>query len=211
MGLAQTLPVVLLQGQTFWRAPGKVLWKQREQQGWRCCCSPFPVMFPRSSRACLALLCPPPPAPKDSVHLLWIRLEVAPGWGSDETCLGKTLPGEGWGYPAPAAFWNSSSPGCWPPPSQFPALREQEHCSPCSPRGGFLLHCTLCSMSKPPQFHLAQHSTLLQLLHGFLHEAHLSFPLSRDRITELLPDWKSSDCSSLLARESRLCLPNMCQ
>lgn len=85
MGLAQTLPVVFLQGQTFWRAPGKALWNQREQQGWRCCCSPFPVMFPRSSRACLGSALPSSPAPKDSVHLLWIRLEAAPGSGSDET------------------------------------------------------------------------------------------------------------------------------
>lgn len=31
-------------------------------------------------------------------------LEAAPGSSSDETCLGKPLPWEGWGYPAQAAL-----------------------------------------------------------------------------------------------------------
>lgn len=49
-------------------------------------------------------------------------LEAAPGSSSDETCLGKPLPWEGWGYPAQAAFWNSSSPGCSPLVPSKPVL-----------------------------------------------------------------------------------------
>lgn len=49
---------------TAWRAPQKALWEQREQQSWRCCCSPFTVTFPRSSRACLGSALPSSPCSK---------------------------------------------------------------------------------------------------------------------------------------------------
>lgn len=41
---------------------------------WRCCCSPFTVTSPGAAEQSVPGLCrcPPPPAPRDSVHLLWI-------------------------------------------------------------------------------------------------------------------------------------------
>lgn len=47
------------------RAPGKAPREQKEQQSWRCCCcSPFTVTFPKSSRACLGSALPSSPCSK---------------------------------------------------------------------------------------------------------------------------------------------------
>lgn len=76
MCLAQTLPMVLLQGPTFWERPGGL---PRRPCGSRGSSSPGGVVvppslsrFPGAAERAWALLCPPPPAPKDTVHLLWI-------------------------------------------------------------------------------------------------------------------------------------------
>lgn len=156
MGLAQTLPVVLLRAQvsgTASRGPQKAPWEQREQQSWRCCGSPSTVMFPRSSRACLGSALPSSPCSKgqcpSALDQRWKQLQ-APALmkpASESLSLGKggVIQHKQLSRTAPAL---AVVP--WPPPSQSQPLHEQEHCSPCSQRGGFLQHYTFSSMSRPP-------------------------------------------------------------
>lgn len=87
------------------RVPCKALWEQREQQSWRCCCSPLHCHVSQEQQSvpglCSALL----PLLQRTVSICFgSALEAAPGSSSDETCLGKPLPWEGWGYPAQAAL-----------------------------------------------------------------------------------------------------------
>lgn len=95
--------------------------------------------FPGAAERAWALLCPPPPAPEDSVHLLWIRLEAAPGWALMKPALESLSLGKGGvlQHQQPSGTAPALPAGPWPPPRQSPALHEQEHGSPCSPRGDF--------------------------------------------------------------------------
>lgn len=82
---------------------------------------PLHCHVPRRSRACLGSATALLPLLQGTVSICFgSALEAAPGSGSDETCPGKPLPREGWGYPAQAAFWSSSSPGCCPPAPSKP-------------------------------------------------------------------------------------------
>lgn len=62
------------------KAPGKALWKQREQQSWRCCCSPLPCHVSQEQqsvpRLCSALL---PLLQRTASICFGSALEAAPG------------------------------------------------------------------------------------------------------------------------------------
>lgn len=192
------------------RAPGKGLWKQREQQSWRCCRSPFTVTFPGAAERAWALPLPSSPCSKgqcpSALDQRWKQLQaralMKPALESLSLGKGGVIQHKQLSGAAPALAVVPQ-----PPPSPSQALHEQQHCCPCPQRDGFLLHCTLSNMSRPPQFHLAQHSTLPQLLrpaasvdfsmkHDFPSHCHLP----RDGIMSCFQAWEFWDCSSLLSQ-----------
>lgn len=202
LGLAQTLPVVLLQCQTLRERPQGLpgrLCGSRGSKALEVLLLPLHCHVPRSSRAerawALPLLSSPcskgqcPSALDQRWKQLQARALMKPALESLSLGKGGVIQHQQLSGAAPALAVVPR-----PPPSPSQALHEQQPCSPCPQRGGFLLHCTLSNMSRPPQFHLAQHSTLPRLLcpaapvdfsmkHDFPSHCHLP----RDGITELLP------------------------
>lgn len=194
---AQNLPVVLLQGPTSRECPrgspdgtgaaalGVLLLPlhchvSQEQQSVPGLCSALLPLLQRTVSICFGS-----------------ALEAAPGSGSDETCLGKPLPGEGWGYPAQAALMHKQleqlqpwllSPGPLQASPNHSMSRTLLSLLPkvwISPALFPLQHIQASPQHSPGTTFHSSSAPLSPCPHGFLHEAQLSFPLPRDRITEL--------------------------
>lgn len=141
MGLAQTLPVLFLQGQTFRGQPRGLL---RRPCGSRGSSSPgdvvvppFPVTFPRSSRACPGSALPSSPCSKgqcpSALDQRWKQLQapalMKPALESLSLGKGGVIQHKQLSGTAPAL---AVLP--WPPPNQSQPRHEQNTALP-APKG----------------------------------------------------------------------------